>query len=129
MDATDERIERLFAYGTLQPDRLRWPFLAPFVIGHRPAFVDGTIFDTGFGWPVATFGPTGHRVPGTLVDLDPTQLAEALQVLDDVEASATDLLRRIAVTTTAGDRAWTYHCDRPPDDAVPIARWTRVDER
>ena len=129
VDATDDRIERLFAYGTLQPDRLRWPYLAPCVVGFRPAFVDGTLYDTGAGWPVATFGRSGHRVPGTLVDLDPTLLAEALGVLDDVESTATNVLRRIVVTTTAGDRAWTYHCDRPTDEMVRIPRWTGVDER
>ena len=32
---------RLFVYGTLQPGRLRWPFLEPFAGGHRPADVVG----------------------------------------------------------------------------------------
>jgi hypothetical protein len=39
------------------------------------------------------------------------------------------VLRRIAVTTTAGDRAWTYHCDDPTGELRRIARWTGVDER
>ena len=43
----------LFVYGTLQPGRLRWPFLEPFAIGHRPADVYGELFDSGYGWPVA----------------------------------------------------------------------------
>ena len=46
---------RLFVYGTLQPGRLRWPVLAPFATGHRPASVPGTLHDTGNGWPVAVF--------------------------------------------------------------------------
>ena len=50
-------------------------------------------------------------------------------MLDDVEATATDLLRRIAVTTTAGERAWTYHCDHPTDGMVRITRWDNDDER
>ena len=75
----DERIERLFVYGTLQPGRLRWPFLARFAIGHRPAEVSGTIYDTGYGWPVAVFGPSAESVPGTLVDLDGEHLGEALR--------------------------------------------------
>ena len=123
------RIERLFVYGTLQPGHLRWPFLAPFAVDHRPADVSGEMYDGGFGWPVATFAPSARQVPGTLVDLDPDRLAEALRVLDAVEATATDLLRRVAVTTTAGDRAWTYHCDHPPAGMARIARWHGTDER
>ena len=106
---------RLFAYGTLQPGRLRWPFLAPFAVGHRPADVARAVprhrlrlarrrvRRAGDGW-----------CPGTLIDLDPARLDEALDVLDDVEATATDLL---AAHRRHDDRpataAWAYHCDRP----------------
>jgi hypothetical protein len=56
-------------------------------------------------------------------------VVEALELLDAVEATATDLLARVAVTTTDGDPAWTYHCARPEPGMVRIARWERVDER
>jgi hypothetical protein len=36
---------RLFVYGTLQPGRLRWPALAPYAAGHRPAAVPGRLYD------------------------------------------------------------------------------------
>ena len=82
----------LFVYGTLQPGHLRWPFLEPFAIGHGPADVYGELFDSGYGWPVARLGTSVvDRVPGTLVDLDPERADEALAVMDDVEATATDL--------------------------------------
>jgi gamma-glutamylcyclotransferase (GGCT)/AIG2-like uncharacterized protein YtfP len=68
-------------------------------------------------------------VPGTLVDLDPTCVTEALVALDEVEATATDLLVRIAVTTTDGTRAWAYHCAAPEPQMVVIDRWTSTDER
>lgn len=59
------RPPRLFAYGTLQPGHLRWPFLEPYAVAHRPATVPGALFDSGCGWPVAAFsGP--ELVPGTL---------------------------------------------------------------
>ena len=119
----------LFAYGTLQPDRLRWPFLAPFAVGHRPAEVPGRIYDSGFGWPVAVFGDGPTLVPGTLVDLDPRQLTDALRILDEIEATATDLMARIEVTTTSGKRAWTYTCVGSTDGMTPIERWTPDDER
>ena len=70
---------RLFVYGTLQPGRLRWPFLEPFALGHRPATLAGLLYDTGQGWPAATFDGAGHHVvPGTLVELDPERADEAL---------------------------------------------------
>jgi gamma-glutamylcyclotransferase (GGCT)/AIG2-like uncharacterized protein YtfP len=120
----------LFVYGTLQPGHLRWPFLEPFAIGHRPADVPGALFDSGYGWPVASFGSAGAGpVPGTLVDLDPERAVEALAVTDDVEATATDLLVRVAVTTVDGRVAWAYHCAVPEPGMLRIDRWTSTDER
>jgi len=120
---------RLFVYGTLQPGRLRWPFLAPYAGATRPADVAGVLYDSGHGWPVATFGTGARVVPGTLVDLLPDRADEALVVLDDVEATATDLLARIAVTTTDGTSAWAYHCARPGAGMTTIDRWDSTDER
>ncbi|MBA3289376.1 MAG: gamma-glutamylcyclotransferase [Acidimicrobiia bacterium] len=119
----------LFVYGTLQPGRLRWPFLAPYVVGAaRPATVPGALYDTGGGWPIAVFGAAG-AVPGTLVRLDPNRLGEALTVLDEIEVTATASLRRIVVTTTDGESAWAYHWVDAVDGFVPIDRWTSRDER
>ena len=123
----------LFVYGTLMPQRLRWPFLAPFAVGHRPAIVPGAIFDSGRGWPVAVFTDAdalapggmapGSMVPGVLVDLDPLRLDEALAILDGVEGTATDTLRRIVVSTTDGATAWAYHCSKPVDGMSQIESW------
>ena len=117
---------RLFVYGTLQPGRLRWPFLAPFAGTTRPAGVTGVLYDSGRGWPVATFASGSRVVPGTLVDLHPDRAGEALVVLDEV---ATDLLARIAVTTTDGAAAWAYHCAAPAAGMTAIDRWDATDER
>ena len=114
---------RLFVYGTLMPGRLRWPVLAPFAVGHRAATVPGTIFDSGCGWPVAVFADGDAVVPGVLVDLDPSVLDTALPVLDEVEDTATDKLRRIVVTTSDGTTAWAYHCPHAVDGMTPIERW------
>jgi gamma-glutamylcyclotransferase (GGCT)/AIG2-like uncharacterized protein YtfP len=120
---------RLFAYGTLQPDRLRWPVVAPFALGHRPADVPGRLYDSGFGWPVAVFDDGPTLVPGTLIDLDPGRLVDALEILDAVEATATDLMARIEVTTRDGARAWSYTCVGSTAGMTSIARWTSPDER
>ena len=129
--AADPDPPRLFVYGTLQPGHLRWPFLEPFATGHRPALVAGHLYDSGYGWPVAAFadGVDSDVVPGTLVDLDPERADEALEVLDDVEATATDLLGRVVVTTLEGVTAWAYHCVAPEPGMLRIDRWTSTDER
>ena len=41
----------VFVYGTLMPGHLRWEVLAPHAAEHRPASVDGVLWDTGRGWP------------------------------------------------------------------------------
>ena len=119
----------LFAYGTLQPGRLRWPFLAPYATDHRPATVRGRLLDTGNGWPVAVFADGDGEVPGTLIGLAADRLDEALDVLDTVEATATDVLARVVVRTVDGVAAWAYDCARPEPAWTPIAVWDRVDER
>lgn len=120
---------RLFVYGTLQPGRLRWPLLEPFVTSHRPASVPGRMFDSGNGWPVAVFEPSADVVPGVLIDLRLDRLAEALRVLDAAETAATDLLARVVVTTTEDDAAWAYHCGGPTSSMVRIGRWHGIAER
>ena len=67
-------------------------------------------------------------VPGTLVDLDPDRVDEALAVLDDVEATATDLFARIAVTTTTARRHGRTTARRRSRAWRRIARWD-VDRR
>ncbi len=125
---------RLFVYGTLMPGRLRWPALAPFATGWRPAAVAGALYDSGNGWPVAAFGVDGDgdvdgHVPGVLVELDLARLAEALVLLDDVEDTATDLLRRVEVTTVDGATAWAYHFPHAHDGLQRIDRWDTQPDR
>ena len=118
----------LFVYGTLMPGRLRWPILAPFARRHRPAEVAG-----GCTTPVtAGRSPCSAAVgviPGVLVEIEPMLVDEALPILDEVEDTATDTLRRIEVTTVDGVRAWAYHCAHSTDGFVPIERWADQDER
>jgi gamma-glutamylcyclotransferase (GGCT)/AIG2-like uncharacterized protein YtfP len=123
----------LFVYGTLIPGRLRWPLLAPFATAFRPAEAAGHLFDSGRGWPVAAFDSASAAwIPGVAVDVDVNRLDECLRVIDDVEDTATDELRRIAIVTRAGDAAWAYHYTLPPTGLAPITRWDAVplaDER
>ena len=112
------------------PGRLRWPHLQPFATAHRAAAVPGRLFDSGNGWPVAVLdGSPAHdtMVPGVLVDVDPARLDACLELIDEVEDTATDELRRVRVTTTRGDVAWAYHFTRPVAALTPIEDWSAVD--
>jgi gamma-glutamylcyclotransferase (GGCT)/AIG2-like uncharacterized protein YtfP len=116
------RLTHLFVYGTLMPGRLRWPLLAPFATAHRPTEAVGTLYDSGNGWPVAVFGEDG-RIPGFVVELEAAQIEEALPAIDEVEDTATDLLRRIEITTVDGTPAWAYHYPHGIDGLGRIERW------
>ncbi len=126
---TASPVSRLFAYGTLQPGRLRWPLLEPHVAAHRPAHARGRIYDSGLGWPVTVFEDAAGLVPGTIIELDRRRLNELLVTLDDVESAATGLLMRIVVTTTAGETAWAYHWTGSTSEMTPIERWAAAVER
>ena len=56
-------------------------------------------------------------------------LDEALPILDEVEDTATDTLRRIEVITLDGARAWAYHYAHATDGFDRIERWADQDER
>ena len=80
------------------------------------------LYDSGNGWPVAVFGEEGV-IPGFVVELEAAQIDEALPVIDEVEDTATDLLRRIEITTVDGTPAWAYHYPHGVDRLERIERW------
>ena len=128
---------RLFVYGTLLPGRLRWTLLAPFVADHHLAVVPGRLFDSGRGWPVAVFagqpgatiepGATDELgVPGVAVVLHADRVDEAIALLDRVEGTGVGLLRRVRVTTLAGEEAWAYHPPHTVAGLVTLRSWAEV---
>jgi gamma-glutamylcyclotransferase (GGCT)/AIG2-like uncharacterized protein YtfP len=106
---TDHRaVVHLFVYGTLRPGDVRWPLLAPYVAGDGVAdSVDGTLYDTGVGYPAARFG-TGDAIRGLTYELLTDTVSVALELLDVEEATVEGLYRRVLLTTSAGHRAWAY---------------------
>lgn len=92
--------------------------LSPFVVDHGwDDAVAGELYDTGFGYPGATFagsnGPAdtpddGSLVIGRTVQLLEHSLGRALEVLDHEEDIVEGLYRRVLVTTRAGALAWAY---------------------
>lgn len=97
----------LFVYGTLSPGQLRWPALAPFVVGEgRRACAAGLLYDTGYQYPAARFGGDG-MIQGQVFQL--TDVQRALDELDLVEGAVELLYERVQVLTSAGE-AWAYEC-------------------
>jgi gamma-glutamylcyclotransferase (GGCT)/AIG2-like uncharacterized protein YtfP len=113
----------VFVYGTLLPNESRWPLLEPFAIGARPATVPGRLFDTGRGYPCALFSGAG-TIPGAVVTLEPAQVAEVLELLDEVEGVAFGLYERVVVRTDDGEAVWSYEWATDMDELTPIVRWT-----
>jgi gamma-glutamylcyclotransferase (GGCT)/AIG2-like uncharacterized protein YtfP len=117
---------RLFVYGTLMPGRDAWPVLEPWVVGApEPDAVIGCLYDTGRGYPAATFGPgldedgsAGETVVhGAVVTLDPTRSPDALTAIDRYEGSE---YCRISVRTEAGVEAATYAWIAPLAGCRPV---------
>lgn len=113
----DEWPAALFAYGLLQPGCPSWHRVAAHADGepHRGA-VDGTVLDTGLGYPALLPG-TGDRAPGWLVPLrDP---AAVLRALDDYEGVE---YRRVRLAAAPGRQScWAYAWSGPSGGMTSLA--------
>ena len=121
-------ISTLFVYGTLQPGDERWPFLEPFATDEgTPDAVDGSLFDTGCGYPAAVFdhrATPGEVVQGRRFVLHAGRLDEALAALDEEESSVAGRYRRTLVTTHADLIAWAYQYGEGLDlTPIPDGTW------
>jgi gamma-glutamylcyclotransferase (GGCT)/AIG2-like uncharacterized protein YtfP len=105
----DEWPAALFAYGLLQPGNPSWNRLAPHVAGDPVrGTVDGTVLDTGRGFPALLPG-TGDRAPGWLVPLrDPVATFPAIDEYEGPE------YRRIRTAAGPEERScWVYAWQAP----------------
>jgi gamma-glutamylcyclotransferase (GGCT)/AIG2-like uncharacterized protein YtfP len=115
---------RLFVYGTLTPGGGAWELLEPWTVGApEPAAVPGTLYDTGRGYPAATFEPgSPGLVHGVVVALEASGSEAALDAMDRYEAHE---YARVEVRTASGLPAVAYAWTAPMDvcTAVPGGRW------
>jgi gamma-glutamylcyclotransferase (GGCT)/AIG2-like uncharacterized protein YtfP len=91
----------VFVYGTLMPGELRWQALAPFAARWQNATTPGRLWDTGHGYPAATFERGETRIPGVVVWINPDQWDQAVRRLDEIEGEGS-LYRRVEVETSVG---------------------------
>ena len=124
---------RLFVYGTLAPGHDAWAVLEPWVVGEpRADAVTGRLYDTGRGYPAATFEAepeadpdlerSGRLVHGAVVTLDPARAAAALVALDRYEGRE---YRRITIRTQGGLDVATYAWTASLSGCRPLSggRW------
>jgi gamma-glutamylcyclotransferase (GGCT)/AIG2-like uncharacterized protein YtfP len=117
---------KLFVYGTLAPGYDAWSVLEPWVTGTPAAdAVPGHLYDTGRGYPGATFlaeGETGSVVHGMVVTLDPGRETAALRALDRYEGPE---YARVTVRTQAGITVAAYAWIAPLTGCMPVnaGRW------
>ena len=119
---SDARIGAVFVYGTLMPGHLRWSIIEPYVVERWQDVVAGQLYDTGRGYPGARFDAPG-RIPGWGLRLDEARLADAVDLLDEVEGP--HLYTRVEVVTGVGRPAWSYRVDLDVSRMTPIDAWTR----
>ena len=116
--------KEVFCYGTLLPGEERWPFLAPYVLGHEPDQVSGRLYDTGLGYPAALFDRVGV-IHGVRFRLDPQRCSQALSLLDEIEGAVDGLYHRISLVTALGVHAHAYEYGGHPEGLVdlPDGNW------
>ena len=114
---------KLFVYGTLVPGREAWAHLRRWTTGEpEPDAASGWLYDTGRGYPGATFDASApglvHGVVVVLAHPD----AEALVALDRYEGGEYE---RVTIRTAAGVEAFTYAWIASLDRLAPVAsgRW------
>jgi gamma-glutamylcyclotransferase (GGCT)/AIG2-like uncharacterized protein YtfP len=122
----------LFVYGTLRPDGSAWRRIADLVRVIGPATTAGTLFDTGQGWPAATFLDAPPRssptVRGHLVAARGPEQARALFERTDRYEGVPMLFTRTSVQVHGPTgRCWAagyaWAGGSPPGVPIPDGKW------
>jgi len=109
----------LFVYGTSMPGMSRYDSVSRYVVRSSRDTVDGLLYDSGLGYPLARFGP-GGQVPGFVLWLDPATAEAAMAELTRVEAG---LFHPVTVRTAAGVTAQAYEWLGSTDDLPRLELW------
>jgi gamma-glutamylcyclotransferase (GGCT)/AIG2-like uncharacterized protein YtfP len=95
----------IFVYGTTMPGHLRYRLIEGFVAEAARDTVSGRLYDSGAGYPAATFGAGLGTIEGYRLRLRPDRAQEALRTFTEMEAG---LFHPATVTTGGGVEATAY---------------------
>ncbi|NYE19699.1 gamma-glutamylcyclotransferase family protein [Microbacterium immunditiarum] len=109
----------LFVYGSSMPGQSRYDVIAEHVLESRPDAVEGFLYDSGLGYPLAKFGP-GAEVPGVVLYLHPETADDVLRAMTQVESG---LFHPRQVRTQGGVTATAYEWIGATDGFPRIDEW------
>lgn len=117
-DPTTER-PALFVYGSSMPGESRHSEIEPFVIDVDKDSVDGALYDSGLGYPMAKFG-SGEPIPGYVLWLDPETAEDVFREQTRLESG---LFHPVTVRTEGGVTATAYEWIGETDGYPRITEW------
>jgi gamma-glutamylcyclotransferase (GGCT)/AIG2-like uncharacterized protein YtfP len=107
----------LFVYGTTMPGHVRYPDIEQFVAEAKRDSVAGRVYDSGSGYPAATFGAGSGTIEGYVLRLRPDRVDEALRTMTDIESG---LFHPTTVTTAGGVTATAYEWIDSTEGLAPV---------
>lgn len=129
---TEKKRHMVFVYGTLRKHGENHHVLKDAKCVIETAWIRGTLYDTGFGYPAFTFAPSGN-VYGEVYEVDD----EGLSCLDELEGYVADRADNLyerylkAVLTEKGPmEAIIYTVDHNPTlckRPIPCGDWMKWD--
>lgn len=102
--AQGEADTAIFVYGSAMPGQWGYSVIERYVESSRRDEVDGLLFDSGRGYPMAMF-EVGDSIPGFLIQLDAATAEDALRALTQFEGG---LFHPVEVRTASGATALAY---------------------
>ncbi len=122
-------INRIFVYGTLKEGFRLHHIIKPFIVEKEEAYINGSLYDTPYGYPVVFEGE--DKVYGEIYTVKNTE--ELLKILDEVEGVQEGAyIRRVvnAYTPSGIKKAYAYigNPNYPPFSKekltyIPSGRW------
>lgn len=109
----------LFVYGSSMPGMSRYDVIGRYVLRSARDTVQGSLYDSGLGYPLAKFGGDG-QIRGVVLWLDPATAEAALTEMTRVEAG---LFHPVTVRTASGVSAHAYQWIGSTDGFPRIDAW------